>query len=235
MLEDRVWGTYNTFPEAFRGSLVEIYALRHDAPGRIGTTSFGGRLAGPLTAGLRYSLEGIAQGGHVGPLDHRAFAWFSGVSRRVPLRFPLTLSLEYKYASGSNDPAVKSGTFDQLYPANHDKYGHADLMGWRNIHVIRTLNTFAIGKASLSLAYSNHWLASPRDALYNVGGRPIVRVSDGSAGRHVGQELDAFVRYPVGNFNFGAGFAHFFTGEFLNRSTPGVNPRYGYVFQSYSF
>jgi hypothetical protein len=171
----------------------------------------------------------------MGSLDHRAFAWYSGVSRPFALRWPLSVSIEYKYASGSENPGVKSETFDHLYPANHDKFGHADLFGWRNIHNIRWLNTFAIGKAGLNFMYNNSWLASPRDALYNGAGRPIVWVADGSAGRHIGQELDVFATFPLQNFTFGAGFAHFFAGEFIKNATPGTNPRYLYIFQTYAF
>ena len=42
--------------------------------------------------------------------------------RQLALRRPLDVSVEYKYAS------------------NHDKFGHADLFGWRNIHKMRSLD-----------------------------------------------------------------------------------------------
>src|SRR5688572_1409875 len=48
------------------------------------------------------------------------------------------LVAEYNYASGDKDPADgQRGTFDQLYPTPHDKYGLADQVGWRNIHNAR--------------------------------------------------------------------------------------------------
>jgi len=83
--------------------------------------------------------------------------------------------------------------------------------------------------------YNNFWLASPRDSLYNGQGRPIVTDSKGTSGRHVAQELDVYGTYSRGGFVFGAGFAHLFAGEFLRRTTPGINTRYLYIFQSYSF
>jgi len=33
---------------------------------------------------------------------------------------------------------------------------------------------------------------------------------------------------------FGAGYGHFFSGQFIQKTTPGVGPTYLYVFHSYS-
>jgi hypothetical protein len=228
VLSDRVWGTYNRFGP------VDAYLLRHDIPDG-GTNTLGGRVAGPIGAGLRLSIEGVAQNGSMGTLDHRAFAWHSTLSRAFQLRWPVELSVEYNYASGSDDPARRSGTFDQLYPANHEKYGQADLFGWRNLQHARTFDSIKFQKLTLRLMYSSYWLASPRDALYNLQGRPIVRSPLGTAGRHVGHEVDIFATYPWRGFLWGAGFAHFFAGEFIRNTTPGVNPRYVYFFQTYGF
>jgi hypothetical protein len=51
----------------------------------------------------------------------------------------------------------------------------------------------------------------------------------------VGQELDSFATYKWGAHLFGAGFGHFFEGEFVEHTTHDINPRYFYVFQQYSF
>lgn len=242
---DRIWGTYNTFPKLFGQSTVEAYLLRHDqnrpggftGTGRLGVNTFGGRAAGPLPTGLRYSLEGALQNGHQGSAAHRGSAWFSNLARTFTLRWPVDFSIEYKYASGTDDLRPdRVSTFDQMYPANHDKFGHADLFGWRNIHNVRSLETIRFTKTmALNLMYNSYWLASPRDALYNSQGRPIVRAPNADAGRHVGQEFDIFGTRQWGPFRFGAGFAHFFSGGFLRNTTPHVNPRYLYVFESYGF
>ena len=244
VLGDRVWGTYNAFPKAIRGGVVEAYVLRHDqnvpggfaGPGSLGINTFGGRATGPLPAGLRYSLESAVQTGHVGTKTHRAGAWFSNISRTVRLGLPLDLAGEYKYASGSDDPrGPRSGTFDQLYPASHDKFGHADLFGWRNIHNIRSLNTLHITKSLLlNFMYNSIWLASPADSLYNGQGRAIVRSATGKDGRHVGEEVDVFGVYRRGPFQMGMGFAQLFPGEYLKRVSPGVGTRYYYMFQTWT-
>lgn len=244
-LGDRLWGTYNSFSNWLPKGVVEIYAFRRDqnrpggfsGTGRLGINTLGVRVAAPLAGALRYSLETAVQSGKVGEKPQRGFAWFSNLSRPVRLRWPVDLSIEYKYASGTGDPGGgRSTTFDQLYASNHDKFGHADLLGWQNIHNLRSLNTVHFTKGlALNLMYNNSWLASARDALYNGQGRAIARAPRGDAGRHIGQELDLYAVSQWGGIQLGAGFAHFFAGGFLRQTTPGVNTRYLYVFQSYTF
>jgi hypothetical protein len=149
----------------------------------------------------------------------------------------LDVSGEYKFASGTRNPqdSTISRTFDQLYPANHDKFGHEDLFGWRNIHNARTIATYGLTKNfALNLMYNSFWLASPRDALYSGAGKAIVRSPNGSAGRHVGQEADVFATYKYKHFQVGAGYGHFFAGGFIQKTTPGVSPVYVYVFHTYT-
>ena len=243
-LGDRVWGTYNSFSNVIPHGTVELYLLRHDQnrpggfteSGRLSHNTLGGRAVGPLPGSLKYSIEAAVQNGNTGLLPHRGYAWFSGVSRHVPLRLPIDLEAEYKYASGSRNSATRDGTFDQLYPANHDKFGHADLFGWRNLYNLRSLDTLHLTKpVALNFMYDNWWLASPSDALYSGAGIPIARSAEGSSGTHVGQEVDVFATYRVSGWTLGAGFAHLFAGEFLRKTTPGVNTRYLYLFQSYTF
>ena len=244
-LGDRVVGVYNTLSKLIPKGTVDAYFLRHDqnrpggftAPGSLGINTWGGRAAGPLPWGLKYSLEGAVQNGHAGALTHRGYAWFNNFSRAVRAGRPLDLSLEYKYASGNSTAnPTRETTFDQLYPANHDKFGHEDLFGWRNIRNLRSLEVFHVTrKIALNVMYDNWWLADAHDALYNGSGKSIVVRAKGTAGTHVGQELDAFATYQSNGWQFGLGFGHLFKGQFLANTTPGVNTRYLYVFQAFSF
>ena len=253
VLGDRVWGMYNVLPNVAGKQSLEFYILRHDqnrAAGftggntllgtdRLGVNTFGGRFFGPLAHNLKYSLEGALQNGRVGPATHRAAAWFSSLTRRWTVAGrPFDLSGEYKFASGTNNPqdASRVTTFDQLYPANHDKFGHEDLFGWRNIHNARALATLGWTKNfSVNLMYNNLWLASARDSLYSGAGKSIARSAGGTAGRHVGQETDVFAAYKWKRFTLGAGYGHLFAGEFLRKATTGVGPNYAYLFHTYSF
>ena len=253
VLGDRIWGVYNTFPNLFRKATVDIYILKHDqnrqggfaggtralGTDKLGTRTYGGRIAGPLGTGWKYAVEGALQEGMVGAAEHRAGAWSSNVTRRLMAREkPLDLGVEYKFASGSKDlrDTTKSGTFDQLYPANHDKLGHEDLFGWRNLHDLRFLGSYGVTKTfSLNLMYNHLWLASARDGIYSNPGRLLFRSVNGTAGRHVGQETDLFFTYKYQHLLMGAGYGHFVAGSFIRQTTPGVNPVFLYMFHTYSF
>jgi len=242
---ERTWGMYDTFAKVWHGASVDAYALRHSqnkiggwtGAGTLGTNTFGGRLYGPLPGKFAYDMEGIAQTGHLGVREQRAHAYFAGVSRKTTmLGRPLNFTTEYKVASGTHPGSTSSSTFDQLSPSNHDKFGHQDLFGWRNLRTLKSLETLGITKSfALNLMYTNNWLDSATDSLYNSSGNIISTSKKGNAGTHVGQELASFVTYRKGTHLFGAGFGHFFKGEFVSQTTRDVNPRYFYVFQQYSF
>jgi hypothetical protein len=165
-------------------------------------------------------------------------ALFASAARHwTPAGKPLDVSVEYKYASGTGNPAdaSRSSTFDQMFPSNHDKFGHQDLFGWRNIHNARSLTSLGLAKGfALNFMYDDYWLASARDALYNSSGKSIARSATGTAGRHVGQETDLFTTYKWQSLTFGAGYGYLFAGEFLRRATQGVGPSYIYIFQTYT-
>ena len=252
VLGDRVWGTYASFPNFYKAELLEFYVLRHDQnrPGgyiggsskdgtdKIGINTYGFRLAGPLAGGVKYSLEAALQRGKVGPAGLAAEAWFASLARRwsVAAR-PLDILVEYKFASGTPNPAdpLRTSTFDQLYAANHDKFGHQDLFGWRNMHNPRAQATYGLTKSlAINFMYSSIWLANVKDYLYNLGGRPIVRSPSGTAGRHVGQDVDVFGTYKYRHFQFGAGYGYLFPGEFVRKTTPGIAPTYLYIFHTYT-
>lgn len=253
VLGDRIWGTYNAFPNLFRKTLLEAYILRHDqnriggfaggnrlvGTDRLGVNTFGGRLVGPIAAGWRYSLEGALQNGRVGAASHRAGAWHSALLHKWTVYGkPLDFSAEYNFASGTGNPRDTSrvSTFDQMYGANHDKFGHVDVLGWRNLHNLRSLTTLAVAKGwALNFMFDEFWLASKRDFLYNLQGRPIVQSVDGAAGRHVGREADLFATYRGKHWQLGAGGGYFFKGRFVRATTPGASPVLLYVFHTYSF
>lgn len=233
VLSDRLWGIYCVAP---RG---DFFVLRHDNLGGFRVNMLGFRLVGTIGKGWKYSLEGIAQNGAVGPARHRAGAWHSALTRRWTVRGKaLDISPEYNYASGTGDPkdATRSGTFDQFSPANHDKFGHQDIFGWRNLHDARALATYGATKTvTVNLMYNHVWLASACDALYNSAGRAVARSASCGAGTHVGQGVDLFVVYRRKPFQLGAGIGYFAPGRFVKQTTPGAGPSFAYVFHTYSF
>ena len=146
--------------------------------------------------------------------------------------------LEYNYASGDENPKDgRRGTFDPMYPTAHDKYGLADQVGWRNIHDFRTGTEFKPSKKWLvSSFFHDWWLASPTDALYATTGLPVARSASGTAGRHVGEEIDAQATYTFDKqLQVGGGFGHIFPGEFLRKTTQGNPYNFPYVMVGYAF
>ena len=254
VLGEHVYGVYNVFSGLWKKSTVDAYLLRHDqnriggftggsaklGTDRLGTNTYGGRFAVPLTATLKLTLESALQNGHIGPAMHRAGAGVGTIAKRwVAAGRALDVSAEYKFASGTRNPAETSreSTFDQLFPANHDKFGHEDLFGWKNIHNIRSLSKYEVTKAfTANFMYDSIWLASARDWLYNGAGAKIGKNSpNGTAGSHVGEETDLFFTYKYKHLLFGAGAGYLVKGEFIMKTTPGVSPMYSYVFSTYSF
>lgn len=245
VLGDRIWGTYNTFRELLGKEVFDLYVLRHDqnrpggfaGPGRLGINLYGSRWAVPLPSNFRVTLEGILQNGKVGLLPHRAAGGVVQLGYKTAFRKrPIDTANEYKYASGTDPRSGQSGTFDQLYPAAHDKLGHIDLIGWRNIHNLKSATTLNWTKTwNWVLMYNASWLADRRDALYNAQGRAIVRSANGTAGRYVGQEIDLYSNYQWGGVTISAGIGQFFPGTFVRNTTPGARSRLIYLSTSYTF
>lgn len=150
----------------------------------------------------------------------------------------MRVSAELNLASGDANPTDGTrGTFDQLYPTGHDKYGLADQIGWRNIRHVRTGIEFAPAKKWLVGAnYHSWWLMNSHDALYNAGGAAIAKVAAGANSRHVGQEIDAQVSRPITpQLMLAAGIAHIFPGGFLKQATPGASYTAPFLMATYVF
>jgi hypothetical protein len=180
--------------------------------------TFGGRAAGALPARFDYSIEMAAQTIHAA-----AGHWALGYRFRPTWR----AIAEYNYASG---------TFDQLYPTNHGKYGTADRIAWRNIHdAMVGLEWRPRNSLRATLDWHSFWLATRSEPLYTEGGAPLIR-NPLAASSHAGSEVDLQVFYVLNPYvNFGAGYAYFMPGAFLKQSgRPGL-VRAPYVFWSYEF
>src|SRR5204862_620536 len=133
--------------------------------------------AGTLPSKTEYGIEAVSQTGSLGP-DTIA-AWAGHFQLKSPAFGPkLRATGEYNVASGDKSPTDGTrGTFDQLYPTPHDKYGLADQVGWKNVHHLRTGLEFKPRSTLLvSAGYHSFWLASNRDALYSAAGAVLGRI-----------------------------------------------------------
>jgi hypothetical protein len=224
------------------GGVVEPYEfvrtsrnLRTEAgaPGDLTSSTTGVRLVGKFSARTDYNIEAAIQRGSLGSDTISASAGHALIGRVIPVGSKTYRVFgEYNFASGDETPGDGvRGTFDQLYPTPHDKYGLADQVGWKNIHHLRTgVDTRPLSKLAIAGSYHSFWLASGTDALYNAGSAVLARMPSGAPDRHVGQELDIQATYtPSPRIQLHGGYAHIFTGAFLKAATPGKSYSGPYV------
>lgn len=210
--------------------------------GTSGTMNFGTygvRLFGKLPSHLDYDTQMAVQSGSLADESIAAWAghWLLGYTfASAPLK--PRLFGEYNQATGDENPSDnKKGTFDQLYPTAHDKYGLTDLVGWQNMKHFRGGLDLAIAKGWLATTrYSRYSLAEARDALYTGGGAVLARSIDGTAGTDVGQEIDFVTSGKLKpTLGLSAGLGYFKPGTFLKATTPGKPYTYPYVMLTYGF
>jgi Alginate export len=208
------------------------------AVGSLEQVTTGARFVGKLPVRLDYNIEMDVQRGSLGPDSVRAWAGHWMLRETLPLAATPRIAAEYNFASGDDDPADGvRGTFDQLYPTAHDKYGLADQIGWRNIHHVRIGTELTPFKSTVvGVSYHSYWLAEGRDALYAASGAPLARIPAGAPDTHVGQEIDVQVTRPLTTYlALNAGYAHLFTGAFLKQATPGKSYSGPFVMVTYVF
>ena len=167
-------------------------------------------------------------------------AWAGHYQLRSPAagKVALRVSSEFNYASGDENPTDGTrGTFDDLYPTPHDKYGLANQVGWRNIrHVRAGIELSPFTGWPVVANYHSWWVNEKRDGLYSAVGALLARVAAGAASSHVGQEIDVqTTRAITPQLQVAAGYAHIFTGRFLKEATPGASYSYPYVMATYVF
>jgi hypothetical protein len=200
------------------------------------TITSGTRVVGSLPARFDYGLEIAVQRGSLGADDVEAWAGHWQLRKSLPGPGSVRLTGEYNYASGDDDPADGvRGTFDQLYPTGHDKYGLTDQIGWKNLHHARAgIELTPLKGLPLTINYHSWWLAEQRDGLYTAGGALLARRVTGATDAHAGQELDVqATRALTPYIQLAGGYAHLFPGAFLKEATPGDRYGFPYVMVTY--
>jgi hypothetical protein len=226
-------GVYAAIGTLLPRTVVEPYVFMKTADGVLSergeraslrSATIGARAAGTLPARFDYNTDVAIQRGSLETDMIRAWASHVAVGRLLVPKRAMRVFGEYNYATGDADPhdGVR-GTFDQLYPTPHDKYGLADQVGWRNIHHVRAgLELKPHRQLSVASGYHSWWRASTADAMYAAGGAALVRALTGVMASHIGQELDVqgtWVASP--RVQLHGGYAHIFPGAFLREATPG--------------
>jgi hypothetical protein len=140
-------GVYGALPKLVRNATIEPYVLVKRAaslvserlvPADLISATLGARVVGKLPARFDYNTDLALQRGSLASDNVHAWAGHWAVGRTLATTSALRVFGEYNYASGDDDAGDGvRGTFDQLYPTPHDKYGLADQIGWRNVHDAR--------------------------------------------------------------------------------------------------
>ncbi len=203
-------------------------------------TTFGGEIEGSLPASFDYEANASLQRGsfsndsiHAG----QGFGKLSYTAKSLP--WQPRLGGEIDYATGNNHVHPdRVGTYDQLYPSNHNAFGLVDLFGYQNIRQERinldlgpTKNlTFLVQGGFLNLAQKN-------DNVYSSSaGTTIKAPVGGFLSTSLGQEFDASGKYVFHDYlvaNIGVG--HLFPGDALIENKHGAAETYAYFGLTYRF
>ena len=234
-------GAYGSLPTLVPNGVVEPYLLvrrvesivsESGAPGDLVSATVGARVVGKLPARFDYNTDIAIQRGSLVSDGVSAWAGHWVLGRTLVPAAALRIFGEYNYASGDRETTDGTrGTFDQLYPTPHDKYGLADQIGWRNVHHARAgVEIRPMAKLAVSGGYHSWWRASVTDHVYSAPGAVLVRSAAGIRETHIGQELDVQGTYNLApRVQVHAGYAHILPGAFLKAATPGKNYALPYV------
>lgn len=175
-------------------------------------------------AGIKVSAEVALQ---TGRSEGRELDAWAGHLRITKPWKKLSAYAEGNAASGGQSPR-HFATFDNLYPANHYKYGLINMQGWRNMQEIALgLELAPAPKVTVNAEFHRTWLQNAKDAWYSSSG-PANRFTggmyqdpSGARGRSLGQEWDLFGNYrPDETRLFLAGVSMFVPGSFIGAFHP---------------
>jgi hypothetical protein len=242
-------GVWNTFRPK-KSQAIDLYYLYLDQDSKIpgpsipGTrggqniNTVGGRYVGDRDGSLLWDFEGMYQfGTTVGNQSISAGAATAGVGYRLKDR-PMTPTfwVYNDWASGDKSGG-QGGTFNQLFPFGHFYFGFLDEVGRQNIEDLNLhFNLFPTNWILTGLQAHFFYLDSRFDALYNASGTPIRKSADGSAGYHVGDEIDWITNFHLTTHqDILLGFSQLFAGEFIRNTGSPKSPQLFYMQYSYKW
>lgn len=143
------------------------------------------------TGELAYQLGDSAKVEAGKGADISAFALALKAGVTLPAPMSPRVGVEYDMASGDDNAADgDDGTFNNLFPTNHDKYGYMDLVGWQNMNDIRlSISAKPTPATAVSLDYHIFSLAEKNDNWYRASGVALRKPTE-MTGDSIGSELD---------------------------------------------
>lgn len=192
----------------------DFYFFRHDRPTANTRYAFGTRLEHKFGDTRKGVAEIIGQNG--------AYGMVLTGSQRVG-RTEFVVDFEFF-----------TPTYDKLYAALHNRFGHTDLYDSRNIQSLQPMAKWTVGKhTKLFAMYTANWVVDSSKPVYTQTGGPIAPKA--GAGSFIGQEAAVYSTHQWGHFQLGFALAHAFHGGFVKASTPGKGTTYAYVHAGYLF
>jgi len=200
----------------FKGDGLEPYLFnKNDLNLQSNRTTLGTRYFNDLFGG-KFEIEGMYQTGGIAVKSIGAYA--ADLNFAYPVMTGSQIILGYSYASGDDnavDNTVK--TFDQLYPTNHGKYGHADVVGFQNLQMLKAeWQQSVFEKSQLTVGYFILNKAEANDFVYATTG--VKHAADaGNAETAIGSELAINYQTQMDELiNLNAGLSFFTPGKALN-------------------
>ena len=244
------WGVFAQTRALAHGILLEAYVLGlhegdvHFAPSanRKLVTPGVRTFRAPAPRSFDYQLEMMGQFGSsrasttnadTTDLKHRAWSLHASAGYRFDVAWAPRLVAQYDFASGDRSPGDhKNQRFDPLFGARRFEFGPTDLYG--------ALSRSNLNSPGLRLELSPHeeidafaayrlaWLASAQDSWTAAG----VKDPSGNAGRFVGQQMEARLRWHIfpRNLSLELGGALLVPGRFPREAPDGQKQVSPYVY-----
>lgn len=238
------WATYR--PK--QGRAIDAYYLMLDNTNRVTQLdiqrgnftrhTFGGRYVGNADNFL-FDTEAAMQFGSQNGRNVVAGMATAGAGYNFKDRpWNPTVWAYYDYASGGGETTGTAHTFHQQFAFGHYYLGWIDQVGRQNIHDLNFhLYLYPTKWLTTWLQFHSFWLADKSDALYNAGGIAIRRSPTGSAGSHVGEEIDLVANFHLTKHaDILTGYSHLWGGEFLrNTASATAAENAGFFFMQFSY
>ena len=233
-----LYGGYRQNKEA---TLYEVYFLRQIL--RSGTSNIerytvGTHLKGSLPSQILWDLEFPFQFGKNNTNNIRAYAFNVSFNKDWDAAWKPRLYLEYNQASGDDDSTdSKTNTFIPVYQKVHAPYGLMDFFRWQNMREIAVrLDVSPVDKLILIPQVNFFWLENKNDAWYTSSGSIKRYTTSGHRDSYVGNEFSIRAQYQINkNVGWESGYAHFFTGSYVEDSGTNDDANWVYTQLMYKF
>ena len=238
--DTRFWAAHLTRAGMVQGLDAEVYLFGLNVDAGEDRYTLGARLSG-ARGPVDLDLEAMVQTGQTGAGgDIAASTVHVEAGYAFEAAWAPRLSVQMVYATGDDDPAdLDDNRFDRLSGLRRGDLGQTGIFGpldRENIVALGARLEIERGPVQAHLLVQNVMLASDRDRLRRAG----LRDASGASGGHVGQVLDARLRWWLvpDRYRLEAGAAVLLKGDFA-RTAPGApdsgDPVYGYVMLTRSF